>query len=95
MEHPDLAEVCVLGVPDDVYGERVGLVCRTKTETDLDDESERTGGVVLGELQNWCRGRMAQYMVPTRLVVLTEDIPKNAMGKVNKKQLVCLFETES
>lgn len=42
------------------------------------------------EVQEWALGQMAPYKSP-RAVVWVEEIPRNAMGKVNKKQLLHLL----
>lgn len=77
LEHPYIAELAVLGIPDDTWGERVAMVCRMKEgEEDLD----------LEQLRCWAEHRMARYKIPSRIVVVKE-IPKNAMGKINKKSL--------
>ncbi|KAK1747836.1 malonate-CoA ligase [Skeletonema marinoi] len=81
LEHPDLAEVVVLGIPDDIKGESVALICRP---------SSSNRHIELKEVQAWCRKRIASYKIPSVMLVM-EDIPKNAMGKVSKKQLVQLF----
>lgn len=39
---------------------------------------------------SYCREHMASYTIPTGLV-LVEEMPRNQMGKVNKKDLVRLF----
>ena len=85
LEHPDIAEIAIMGVPDDTWGERVGMICRTKT-----DSEELT----IDSLRTWCGDRMARHKIPSRLL-LVDEIPKNAMGKVNKKTLVKLFETKN
>lgn len=82
LEHPDLAEVVVLGIPDDLKGESVALICRMSSPAARDIE--------LKELQDWCKGRMPSYQIPTALLI-QKEIPKNAMGKVMKKSLVHLF----
>jgi len=85
LEHPSVVEAVVLGVPDETYGERVGLICRLRSnELNLD----------LKTLRLWCRDHMASYKIPSRMIVMENDIPKNVMGKVSKKQLVHLFEDE-
>mmetsp|Transcript_18235 Transcript_18235/g.26111 ORF Transcript_18235/g.26111 Transcript_18235/m.26111 type:complete len:775 (-) Transcript_18235:1889-4213(-) len=92
LEHPMLEEAVVLGVPDETYGERVGLICRLKTNKRVDDDDDyNQGNLTLNELHEWCLPRMAKYKIPTLLKVMENDIPKNAMGKVSKKQLVHLF----
>jgi acyl-CoA synthetase (AMP-forming)/AMP-acid ligase II len=42
--------------------------------------------LALDELNSWARQRMALYKLPRRLL-LVKEIPRNAMGKVNKKDL--------
>jgi acyl-CoA synthetase (AMP-forming)/AMP-acid ligase II len=44
----------------------------------------------LDVIKAWCSDRMAPYKVP-RLVKVVDAVPKNAMGKVNKKQLKLAF----
>jgi malonyl-CoA/methylmalonyl-CoA synthetase len=43
--------------------------------------------VILSKLREWCKERMAPYAIPTVLRVI-EKLPKNAMGKVNKRELL-------
>ena len=78
LEHPDIAEIAVLGVPDATYGERVGAVIVRKSGGGV--------GVEGLDLKKWAAARMAPYKIPSVLRVVGE-IPRNAMGKVNKKQL--------
>jgi malonyl-CoA/methylmalonyl-CoA synthetase len=37
--------------------------------------------------REWCKERMANYWMPSQLKVL-EEMPRNALGKVNKKELL-------
>lgn len=39
-------------------------------------------------LREWGRERMPHYMVPSEVIQVEESLPRNNMGKVNKKQLV-------
>ena len=79
LEHPSIVEVYVLGIDDDIYGQRIAVVARA------------TSTITLSELQEWCSSRMSKYKIPRQLL-LVDEIPKNAMGKVNKKELVRLFD---
>lgn len=78
--HPNVREVSIVGLPDDTYGEIIGCVLSTKNSP-----------IELEDLQTWCKVRIANYKVPRRLLVL-DEIPRNAMGKVNKKELAKLFD---
>jgi acyl-CoA synthetase (AMP-forming)/AMP-acid ligase II len=73
---PDVAQVAVIGVPDDRLGE-VGaafVVPRAGRAIDPDD------------LIGWCRQHMANFKVP-RTVDVVESLPLNPSGKVMKFQL--------
>jgi HIP---CoA ligase len=74
--HPDIAQVAVVGVPDERLGE-VGMafvVPRPGAEPTAD------------EVIAWSREQMANYKVPRR-VELVDDLPVNATGKVVKDEL--------
>ncbi|WP_433710415.1 FadD3 family acyl-CoA ligase [Nocardia sp. CA-084685] len=74
LEHPAVAQVAVIGVPD----ERLGQVGKAFVVT--------TGSVSEQELISWAKTRMAGYKVP-RFVDFREALPLNATGKVMKDQL--------
>lgn len=77
MTHPDIADVAVVGVEDDTWGQVVAAVVVTKDGR----------GMALDELKLWCREKMPKYWIPNKLKLLA-DMPRNVMGKVNKKELV-------
>ncbi|HYZ93540.1 MAG TPA: FadD3 family acyl-CoA ligase [Actinomycetota bacterium] len=76
LAHPSVAQVAVVGIPDERMGE-VGcafVVPRAGAAVDSD------------ELMAWAKERMANYKVPRRVEVL-EALPLNASGKVLKYEL--------
>lgn len=75
-EHPSIGEVAVIGVPDDTWGDRVCACVVLRSDQSLELEA----------LRAWCKERMATYKVPRELRVLT-SLPRNPMGKVQKKLL--------
>lgn len=82
LENEAIHEVAVVGVEDEAYGEVVGAVVVGAPAEALTPDA----------LFKWSKGKMAPYKVP-RKVVVVETMPRNAMGKVNKKELVKVFES--
>jgi len=76
LTHNNITDVSVVGVPDEVYGQKVVAVLVVDS-TDLDFQ----------RLRSWCKDKMPKYWIPTDLRILSE-MPRNAMGKVNKKELI-------
>ncbi|KAG0456464.1 hypothetical protein HPP92_024252 [Vanilla planifolia] len=83
LEHPSVSECCILGMQDEDYGE---VVCAIIVP--VEDVKKVIG---LEELQKWSKERLAPYKIPTKLFIW-DAIPRNAMGKVNKKELKKLLQ---
>lgn len=93
LEHPLIADVAVLGLPDSVWGQKVGVIVQLNA-TAVKEETKVEGGekpkkklLTLKELNDWCAPRMASYAVP-KVLSIVESIPRNALGKVNKKEII-------
>lgn len=85
LEHPLISDVCVIGVSDSKWGQRVAALIVRKP--DADATSPETDPLSLDELREWCRTRLAPYQIPT-IVKQMEQIPRNMIGKPNKKEIV-------
>jgi acyl-CoA synthetase (AMP-forming)/AMP-acid ligase II len=79
--HPAVAQVAVVGVPDERMGE-VGCAYVVPTPDAAGADPVALGRSIL----SWSRGAMANYKVP-RGVVLVDSLPVNASGKVLKREL--------
>lgn len=78
--HPAIAECAVVGVEDAEWGERICVAVELAKGAELG----------LEELQSWIRERLAPYKVP-RALRCVAALPRNAMGKVVKPEIVRLF----
>ena len=78
--HPAVAECAVVGVADEEWGERVAAAI----------ELRPTAALSLQELQQWAKDRLAPYKVP-RVIRTVHALPRNAVGKVVKPEVVVLF----
>jgi len=74
--HPSIVEGAVVGVPDDVLGERVhAYLFLDGNQVDAD------------EIKNYCSARLSDYKVPDLVTFLDGPLPRNANGKVLKNVL--------
>lgn len=80
-EHPDIEDCAVIGVKDAYWGKAVSAVVVMRNGK----------GVTRESLREWARDKLAPYKLPQK-VVAVDALPRNAMGKVVKPQLIKLFE---
>jgi long-chain acyl-CoA synthetase len=74
---PGVFEVAVIGVPDEMMGEKVGAVIVPQPGHDLD----------VGDVLAFARERLADFKVPQYVSVRAEPLPRNPGGKVLKPPL--------
>ncbi|MBP6016511.1 MAG: AMP-binding protein [Candidatus Promineofilum sp.] len=75
-EHPAVAAVAVIGCPDEEWGEIVTAVIVPRPGMTLTPEA----------IMTYCRGYLINYKIPRRVIVV-DDLPRNALGKVQKAML--------
>ncbi|HTB54299.1 MAG TPA: AMP-binding protein [Trebonia sp.] len=73
-QHPAVADIAVIGIPDDTWGETVHAVVVAAPGFDT------------GELLSWARERLAGFKCPTGVTVV-QELPRNATGKVTRAAL--------
>lgn len=77
LAHPDIADVAVVGLADEMYGQRVAAAVVLQ---------EGCGPLSLDDLQHFLSDKLARYQMPRELRVL-DALPRSLIGKVNKKDL--------
>lgn len=75
-QHPAVLEAAVVGLPDEAWGEIVAAVVVRRPGASVSAE----------EIVSWCRASLAGFKKP-RAVHFVDELPKNASGKVLKREL--------
>jgi steroid-24-oyl-CoA synthetase len=80
-DHPAVTDAAVIGLPHKTLGEEPAAVVHLAPDCSATEE----------ELQAWVAARLAKFKVPTRIVFCAETLPRNANGKILKKDLKSVF----
>jgi len=75
-QHPDVAAVAVVGIPDAEFGQRLKAVVAAKTGSPLDKAA----------LLAWLKPRVARHQMPA-VVEFRDELPYTPLGKLDKKAL--------
>jgi long-chain acyl-CoA synthetase len=84
-EHPDVMDAAVIGIPHRVLGEEVGAIVQVTREARVTSE----------ELRAHAARQLAAFKVPVRIEIRHEPLPRNANGKILKRQLRAELEGEA
>ena len=76
-EHPDVAEVGVIGVPHPHHGEAVKAFVVLKPGASAHEDT----------LISWCNDNLARYKCPSK-IIFVDDLPRNVSGKLLRRDLV-------
>ncbi len=79
-QHPKVDDVCVIGVPDEEWGNSIRAVVQLKPDQEMEEQ----------EIRDFCRGELAAYKIP-RTVVLVEELPRSPVGKMLRQTVRDLY----
>lgn len=82
---PQVAECAVVGLPSEAWGQKVAVVVVLSEEGKTAGKGGKPWGAL--DMRRALKERLANYKIPQEMKVV-ETIPRNAMGKINKKGLV-------
>jgi acyl-CoA synthetase (AMP-forming)/AMP-acid ligase II len=77
LDHPAVVESAIVGRPDPVLGERVHAFVCVKPGTDVSPD----------EIRRFCAARLADYKTPESYTLTTSPLPRNANGKLLKREM--------
>jgi long-chain acyl-CoA synthetase len=80
-EHPAVMDAAVVGVPHRTLGEEPGAVVHLKPGAQASED----------EIRNFVAARVAAFEIPISVKFLPQPLPRNAAGKILKKDLKALF----
>ncbi|KKZ67961.1 hypothetical protein EMCG_06367 [[Emmonsia] crescens] len=86
---PQITEAAVLALPSRQWGQKVGAVLVLDPDFANTGRSGKPWGIM--DMRRTLKGKLAAYKIPSEMRVLKDGLPRNAMGKVNKKLLAKLI----
>ncbi|HVU30185.1 MAG TPA: class I adenylate-forming enzyme family protein [Sphingomicrobium sp.] len=78
---PEVAEVCVFGVPDERLGEVPVAIVHAKNGRSLDED----------DLRSFLDGRLAKFKIPERIIFADSPLPRLGTGKIDRRALKAQF----
>ena len=86
-EHPAIAQVCVIGTPDEKWGEAVTAVVVLRPGADSSDDAV---AAMTAEIQSAVKDRKGSVQSPKQVIVV-DTVPVTALGKPDKKAVRAQF----
>jgi len=82
LQNKMIKDIAVVGLPDSTWGQRIGaLIVIDEQHTNVEHKKFKK------DIKSWAETVLPPYSIPT-VINIVEEIPRNAMGKVDKKSLL-------
>lgn len=83
LQNQVVKDIAVVGLPDSTWGQRIGALIVIEQNTTDVVKLKNTKK----ELKSWAETVLPSYSVPT-VIKIVDEVPRNALGKVDKKSLL-------
>jgi len=80
LENRTIVDCAVIGVPHEAYGQEIVALIKLRNASEVETEQEAEA------IRKWCLNKFADYSMPG--IKIVNAVPRNQMGKVNKKELL-------
>lgn len=80
-EHPAVTDAALVGIPHQTLGEEPAAVVHLAPGESASED----------ELKAWVGARLAKFKIPVKIIFCTDTLPRNANGKIMKRDLKALF----
>ncbi len=78
LAHPDVVSACTVGITDGSCEEELAAMVKLKAGATTTEE----------DLANWCRARIGSSKTPGKIVLASDDLPRNSSGKIMRAEVV-------
>lgn len=83
LQNKMIKDIAVVGLPDSTWGQRIGaLIVVDELHTNNVEHKK-----LKKDLKSWAETVLPPYSIPT-VINIVEEVPRNALGKVDKKSLL-------
>lgn len=83
LEHQNISECSVVGIEDATFGQKIVAIIVPKSRNNITN-------LTIDSIRQYAKQYLPSYSLPDSITTL-DHIPRNAMGKVNKKELARLI----
>jgi|GEM_PF-1191786 len=77
MSHKSVVTACSVGLSDPVSGEDIYALVKLKDDPDVPSETD---------LLSWCKAQLGKARAPRRILMSSEDLPRNGAGKIVRRE---------
>jgi acyl-CoA synthetase (AMP-forming)/AMP-acid ligase II len=92
LAHPLIGEAVSFAAPDEKYGEDVAAAVVLNGDGEKALEEDQDKDKIILSIKDFCKEKLAAFKVPKQIFI-TDNLPKNATGKIQRRFMVDAFIT--